>query len=204
MATKKVTTKKTTTRTKTTTKKTVTRKPKTTVVKEEPKVEVKTNKRFIKKKYVVFLCLYGLFFVLYSSMTSFAKFASVVSQSGSIAVAKWDVSLSGEDNAVFEPIVIGDDSTYQDYTLTVTSNSEVALSYSVVLTNVPDDLIVLVGDEAHRPTNNRITINNIGSFTALDNNRTHTHTLTFIVPIDSDAFDSQTIDIDVMFSQEEL
>lgn len=161
-------------------------------------------KRLLKKKYIVFLCLYALSFILYSSVTSFAKYASVVTQNGSVSVAKWDVSLSGEENEILPTITIGDDSTYQDYDLTVTSNSEVAINYSVVISNVPSGLRVIVGEDTYGPSNNKIIIDNIGHFSALDNHSTHVHRLTFIVPIDSDAFDSQTVDMDVIFSQVEL
>ena len=142
---------------------------------------------------------------MYYSVTSFAKYSSLITKNGSIAVAKWDVSLSGNDSETLPTIVIGDDSTYQEYDLTVTSNSEVAITYTLVLANVPEGLWVTVGNDSYSADENgRITIPDLGYFSALDNESTHVHKLTFIVPIDSEAFNDETIDIDVVFSQVEL
>ena len=217
MATKKTVAKKTTTR-KTTTKKTVTKKnlnaqprkraaAKPRVQKSKQVVEVQAQekpKKRLKKKYIVFLCLYALSFVLYYSSTSLARYATEINQAGNVGVAKWDVSLSGASSETLETITIGDDDTYQEYNLTVTSNSEVALTYSAVLTNVPNDLYIIVDDDETNPHHSQsgtITLNNLGSFEAADQDNTHVHKLKFIVPIGSDTITNQKIDIDVVFSQ---
>lgn len=168
--------------------------------------QVQKPKKRLKKKYIVFLSLYVLSFILYYSVTSFAKYSSLITKNTNIAVAKWDVSLAGSDNSeVLPTIVIGDDQTYQDYNLTVTSSSEVGITYTVVLTNVPSDLRVTVdGNRTFSPDEtNKIVMPDLGTFDAIDGNstRTNVHTLTFIVPIDSEAFSNQVIDIDVEFSQ---
>lgn len=154
----------------------------------------------LKKKFVVFLCLYGLFFILYFSVVSFAKYTSSVNKSGSIGVAKWDVSVAGSDSQTLPQITIGDASTYQTYNLTVTSLSEVGLTYSLVLSNVPDDVVITIGGVNYTPTNGNITVPNLGSIDAGDTTN-KVHAMTFSVPIDSDQITSETMDIDVVFTQ---
>lgn len=154
----------------------------------------------LKKKFVVFLCLYGLFFVMYFSVVSFAKYTSSVNKSGSIGVAKWDVSVAGSDSQTLPQITIGDASTYQTYNLTVTSLSEVGLTYSLVLSNVPDDVVITIGGVDYTPANGNITVPNLGSIDAGDTTN-KVHAMTFSVPIDSDQITSETMDIDVVFTQ---
>lgn len=207
---KKTTVKKTTTKT-VARKRTV--KPKAVQEKQplkkqvvEKQVQQEKPKR-LKKKYIVFLCLYALSFILYYSTTSLAKFATQINKTGNIGVAKWDVSLNGESSETLETITIGDDDTYQEFNLTVTSASEVGITYSAVLTNVPEGLYIIVDDDEYNPynpQNGTITINNLGSFDASENGQSRTHKLKFIVPIGSDAFSNREIDIDVVFSQVQI
>ncbi len=165
------------------------------------------TKKETKRKFIVFIFLYALFLVSYFGVKSLAKFASRVDSSGNVTVAKWAVSLIGADNQTLPNITIGDNSTNQDYNLSVTSNSEVALNYSLVINNVPDDLVVQIDhDTIHTPdtTTHKIIVNNLGSFIANDSNDTRNHTLSFSVPIDSDTITNQTLDIDVIFTQQAL
>ena len=159
------------------------------------------TKRRLKKKFVIFLCLYGLFFVMYFSVVSFAKYTSrITGNSGTMQVAKWDVSVAGSDSTTLPQITIGDASTYQTYNLTVTSLSEVGLTYSVVLRNVPDEVVLSVGGVDYTPSSGNITIPSMGSIDAGDTS-SKTHIMTFSVPINSDTIASTTMDIDVVFTQ---
>ena len=215
---KKTTVKKTTTKTvarKRTTKPKVVQEKQVQLKKQEPlkkqqqekQVQEVQKPRRLKKKYIVFLCLYALSFILYYSSTSLARYASQVTKTGSVGVAKWDVTLNGESSETLETITIGDDDTYQEFNLTVTSASEVGITYSAVLTNVPEGLYIIVDDDEYNPynpQNGTITINNLGSFDASENGQSRTHKLKFIVPIGSDAFSNREIDIDVVFSQVQI
>ena len=55
---------------------------------------------------------------MYFSVVSFAQYTSSVNKSGSIGVAKWDVSVAGSDSQTLPQITIGDASTYQTYNFT--------------------------------------------------------------------------------------
>ena len=162
-------------------------------------------KRKLKKKYIVFLSMYALFFVSCFTLITLAKYTSLLNRNGNVSVAKWDVSIAGENNKTLPTMTIGNSSTYQDYTLTVTSLSEVGITYSAVITGVPTGVQIQVDDNTiYTPTNNTITINNLGSFSANASNTTHTHKLSFIVPIDTDTITNQALDIDIVFVQNQL
>jgi hypothetical protein len=159
----------------------------------------------ISKKYTVFLYLYALFFLFYFSVSTMARYASTLNSSGTTTVAKWDVSISGLDNQTLPTITIGGSSTYQNYTLTVTSYSEIALDYSLIIDNAPNGLRVQVdGGTTYDAAGGSVTIGYLGSFVANDSTTTHTHTLKFMVPIGGDEFSNQELGIDVIFTQVDL
>lgn len=160
---------------------------------------MKTNKK-IKS----FLYLYALFFVSCFTIITMAKYTGIISKDKDIAVAKWDVSLAGNDNETLPTIVIGDSSTYQEYDLKVTSKSEVAINYALKISNVPHDLIIKIDDTNYQATRNSIIIDNFGSFNANDTDITHIHKLKFMVPINSNTITGQKLDIDVIFTQVNL
>ncbi len=163
------------------------------------------KKRVLKKKFVVFLSLYAIVFISYFSMTTLAKYTGLLNKNDSISVAKWNVDVVGEDNKTLPTMTIGKSSTYQDYNLSVTSTSEIAINYSVIISNVPSGVEVQVDDDIiYKERYNSIIIENLGFFDAEDTNKTHNHKFTLIVPLGIDAIDNETISIDVIFKQNEL
>ncbi len=159
-------------------------------------------KRKLKKKYVVFLSSYALLLISYFTMTTFAKYTSLLNVDGKISVAKWDVSIAGQDNIKLPTMYIGDSNTYQSYELSVTSKSETATNYSAIISNVPDGVQIQVDDnDLYSESNNVITIENLGSFNATDINNTHKHKFTILVPFGTNPFSDQQLDIDVIFTQ---
>ena len=161
------------------------------------------EKKKIKKITLFSICV--LSFLTFLSAPTLAKFISVINKTSNSSIAKWNVSIPGEDNKVLPTITIGDSSTYQDYNLNITSLSEVGINYSVTIDNVPDGLEIQVDNNTiYEENNNKIIINNLGTFDANDNNLTHTHTLTIIAPININIIDNKTLDIDVTFTQKKL
>lgn len=157
----------------------------------------------LRIKYLIFSVIYVLFFIVYFSAITIAKYTTVLNSNGNIDVALWDVYVLGNDNVTLPTITIGDSSTYQDYTFSVTSLSEVGLSYSLILSNVPTGIEVQVDDdEVYSESNSEIIISNLGSFDASDNNSTHNHKLTFIAPLGISTISNETIDLDVIFIQD--
>lgn len=155
---------------------------------------MKINKKFIG--------LYALVFVLYLTIITVARYTGKITSTGISSVAKWEVSLAGDASETLDTITIGN--VNQEYILSVTSTSDVATDYKLLLADVPDELIIEIDGVEYTPTNNEITIDPFGHFNANDNNSTHNHSLIFKVPIDSDEIDNETINIDVVFTQTAL
>ena len=163
------------------------------------------KKRKLKKKFVIFLSIYAVFFVSYFTITTLAKYTSLLNINGNVTVAKWDVSITGNNNQILPTMTIGKNSTYQNYNLSVTSTSEIAITYSVIITDVPTGVQVQIDNNTiYDEDNGTVTITNLGSFNANDNNTSHNHIITFIVPLGIDTFNNETMNIDVIFTQAEL
>lgn len=129
-----------------------------------------------------------------------AKYTSLFQSGDDGTVAKWSVT-SSSSSATTLNIVSGN--ATGTYTLDVTSTSEVSASYSIVLANVPSGIEVKVDNGAYHSPDGTGTIefSNVGAFTPNLSNSTHSHTLTFNSLLDAGTPASNTIDIDVIFTQ---
>ena len=147
------------------------------------------------------ICLIFLLAII-SNSYFLARYNSNVQGADNVNVACWNVNadISNNDNDSLS-LVSGNGTA--EYRIIITSESEVAANYSIVLSNVPNDLEVkLDNDEDFRViTNNTITIDNAGSFTANDSEIEHIHTLKFSYPINSNNIGSKSIKIDVIINQ---
>ena len=162
------------------------------------------QKIIIKKKFVIFLFVYLFLFTSYFSTITLAKYVGRISSSGTMAIAKWDVSLDTSDNASNTlNMTIGNTNTNASYILKITSLSEAKTSYSIVLSDLPEGLEVKLDDGNYKKqTNNKIVFDNAGYINANAETKTKTHTLTFGVAIDSDTITGSEINIDVVFNQD--
>lgn len=156
----------------------------------------------IKNKYKSFLVLYFLCFSLFFTAETFSKFLSIINVSGSLEVAVWDVALANPDA---EDVSLIAGNTTQDFLLTVTSTSEIASNYSIVITNVPAGVSVKIDNGSEfTPENNVIIIPNVGSFEANDANSQHQHTITVIASIDTGVLDKEQLSLYLTFTQVEI
>lgn len=158
-------------------------------------------KNKIKKKYKIFLIIYSAFFTLSIISVSLSKYSSSFITHGSQKIAKWDVSLNTLDNLTNNyDIVVGNSVSY---TLKVISNSEVAVSYSIIISKLPNDILVSFDGENYiSPINNSISYENVGSFFADDINNVHEHIIIFKTTADTQAALNKEIDLDVVFVQQ--
>ena len=143
-----------------------------------------------------------LIVVIVANSYLLAKYRSSFSGSDSSSIAKWNVSYDDTDNATKEVNLVFGNQSIEQYTLKVTSISEVSSKYSIILSNVPSELEVsLDGGTYATPTNNRIVFSNVGSFSVSDINMTHTHTLRFNAPLNANIGSTNYVDIDIKFEQ---
>ena len=160
----------------------------------------------VKKRLAIFLFVYFSLFASYYTTNTFTKCVGVLDKSGSLSIAKWDVSLNPTTGNTFN-IITGNTSENLDdqtYSFTITNNSDVALSYNIVLSNVPTGVEVVYDNVTYYESSNVVTITNAGSFLTTDLNNTHTHSLTFIAPAGTTSVTNNEVDIDVDFVQNSL
>ena len=164
---------------------------------------MRKQKRALRKKITEFLIIYFLFFTLNFTSNTFSKFVGRIDGSGSMIVAKWDVSVDNEISTKSINLVSGN--TTQEYTFEVESKSEIATKYDVILTNVPNDVKVSIdGKNKKTPTNNKIEFTNVGIFEANASTNKRTHVLKFETTIDTEVQNNTNIDLKVIFEQEKL
>lgn len=154
------------------------------------------KKRKLKKKFIVFFLLY---FVLISSIfiiRTFSKYSGSINKTGNTSVAEWDVSANIPDATITVAPV--DEETYN---LTVTSNSEVSVSYSMKVSNLPARTYVSVDGGKYSNGGNNITLSNVGTIKASDSIKTKTHTLKFKTAPEVTESTNRNVTIDVIFKQ---
>ncbi len=145
-------------------------------------------KKTFHKRRLVRIFLFGtLLFALLGgyAVGAFARYRSSVWSADRARVAKFDVSAVCTLEATDLEFALSSESPTASYPFSVTSESEVALSYDVVVT-LPSPLpsyisltIPSADGETLTPTSSdglRYTFSNVGSFTA--SGGTNTHTLT--------------------------
>ena len=161
------------------------------------------RKKKLKKKIIKFISIYIACFLVFNAAITIAKYVSETSGTGTKGIAKWEVLYDSSDNVTNKlNLVSGNEAQNQTYIIKVTSNSEVKASYSLVLTNVPNDVEAKVdGGSYVSPTNNTITIENIGTINANATNKTNTHTLKFNTPLNSQVIGENSINVEMKFVQ---
>ena len=151
----------------------------------------------LKKKFKVFLEIYLFLFSSCFSLATFAKYVGVISSSTSQQIAKWDVSVENDPNTNLE-VVCGNVS--QNYNLTVTSLSEVGVKYSVILSNVPSDVLVKIDDGSYvSGVNGVVTFNDVGIIYTSDSVKNNI--ITFYSELGCNALTNIDVTIDVKFEQ---
>ncbi|MCR5185611.1 MAG: hypothetical protein K6D97_00645 [Clostridia bacterium] len=168
--------------------------------------EIRRSKRFrrttIVRRFSNFVFLYLVLFTIHFSMITMSKYTATSIGSGSTSVAKWEVSADNTISSKNISLVAGN--TTQDYKVKVTSTSEVANTYSIVITDIPNDVKVSLDGVESTPEGNLITFTNAGSFLANDINKIHEHTLKFDAPLESNAINNAQLNLDIIFVQNEI
>ena len=166
--------------------------------------QVNKKTPFVFYASMVLLCLV----MISSSMTGglFARYTTSVTGSDSARVAKFDVSITDLTSTNLSLNSFDQDKLSANTTFTVTSNSEVTVKYSLVVT-FPSALpayltLTLDGNSATTVSGNTYTFTNVGSF-APGTGNSATHKMTFAVAPGLQAADvsMNNISVDVIFEQ---
>lgn len=152
-------------------------------------------KRKVKKKFINLLFIYILLLSPKLIINTYSKYQSINYKQGNISIAKWNNDTLFSSNDV--NLVSGN--TTDDYILTINSLSEVGCEYKIILSNVPNDLLVSFNDSDYiEPNNNKIIFNNYIEAGRIYQENIVLH---FKSLIDLPNLDNYKIKIDVVFSQ---
>lgn len=156
----------------------------------------------ITRRILILILTYSILFIIYYSMTTLSRYTSTGLGSGGTSIARWDVSVDGDNSVLNDELELVSGNTPQSYNIKVTCESEVATKYSVVISDVPNDLEISIdGGSFQTPTNHEVTFTDIGTFPVNSANTEHQHTLTFNAPLNSNVLGDNEINIRVKFNQ---
>ena len=148
-----------------------------------------------------FLYIYALLFTLCFGVLTMAKYTGVAEETGTVSIAKWDVLA----NIPTEDINLVAGNNIDTYTLTVTSKSEVATNYSIVISNLPIGVQVALDNNNYKNVSSgKVQFNNVGSFNANASNTSKNHTLKIKAELYADEQTNKKIKVDVVFTQKKI
>lgn len=156
------------------------------------------KKTKLKKKFKIFFVLYFTLFTSFFAANTFAKYYGQVNGNGNVSLAKWDVSIDTPDSDSRIDLIAGN--TTDSYNLNITSNSDTKTDYTIVISNLPNNMKVSFdgGTSFQTPSNNIVTFS--GTINANAAVKTVNYNLVFDAPIGVNP-ETYNASIDVLFSQ---
>ena len=152
------------------------------------------------KKKILLLSAFTMF-VFAIIVTTFAIFRGGTSVTGSVRAATWSISRS--QSASGDSLSVIPELASDVYNLTVTSSSEVDVTYTIIISNLPVGVEVALDNGTYQtPTSGTVRISN--AQTVINYNdavKTKNHTLTFRATSSAQVISDQEIDVDVEFKQ---
>ena len=163
-------------------------------------------KKIKKDKFIVFLIVYLIFLTLSFTMFTLSKYVGRVEKLGNATIAEWNVNLdteAGNTGIIGDNLVITSGTTNQDYRLTVYNNSEVAVTYSIIITSLPAGVTVAIDDgtPVAQDANHKVQFINQGTINANAVTKSVVHKLTFAAPLGTAEVTNDDINIEVVFVQ---
>ncbi len=140
-------------------------------------------------------------FCIFSIPYSLGILKSNVSSLAALDTALWSVSVDSNSNRTIN--LMPNAGTAQ-FTVVVTSNSEVDTEYSVIVSNIPSGVDVKLDNgnfESLENGSDTITFSNVGTIVYGNGDNEKTHVLTFRANADAVIVSNQTVNIDVEFKQ---
>ena len=159
------------------------------------------NKEENKKIFKYFLIMY-IFLISNIFITkTYSKIVSSVSRKGNLAVAKFNVSAMFSNESL--NLISGNN--IESYMLNVINNSEVAINYSIVISNVPDGITVSLDDGVFIDPDSNHQIKFIsGKLIPTKDSATKSHLLHFKSLLDLNNLFNYEMQIEVVFTQESI
>ena len=160
---------------------------------------MKIKKTYKYSSFAIFLLLCLTLFTLAHINDAKSKYKSNAGGDSNASVAEWVVALDTVTEGNSFNLVTGN--TNVDYTIKVKSTSQVSCNYTIIVSNVPNDINVCLDDVNEKTSSaNRVIFSNVGSFIIGDGTQEREHKLSFSAPLESSANNNQ-INIQVVFTQ---
>lgn len=151
------------------------------------------------KQFQIVVMLYLLLVFCIPSSLGIYKKTTVTS--GSLTAAKWDVSLNQNGISGNVTATIGN-ANGASYTLKLVNGSEVDVTYSITISNIPSGVDVMINGGSYlTPQNGTVTISNAGTINYSSSPVEVTRTLTFRANNGASTINNQPVTIDVDFKQ---
>ena len=148
---------------------------------------------------IAILALVLCFFVIPGSL---AIYRNIANKNNNVASAQWNVVLNQSNVNNYISVVAGDNTSSASYTVNITSTSEVDITYSIVVDNVPTGVTVSLDNGSFQtPSNNTVIFSNVSTINYSDVNKTKSHSLTFKAAAGTTYVTDNEIDIDVVARQ---
>lgn len=164
------------------------------------------EKKVLKKILIVLIYVYLFISLSYFTTDTLSRYFTILPESSSsLDIAKWEVYLDTTDNTADVLDLVSGGNTNKNYILKVTSNSDVAVNYSIEVSDLEPGLSVLLdGNNSGTVLNDKVIFENAGSFDAGNNNAINEHILTFSTTLGTGDIDGNSVKIDVIFTQVSL
>ena len=130
--------------------------------------------------------------------SSFGLYKRSSTSTNAFDAANWSVSLN-QTGISGNVLVTEGDTNGSTYTLNVVSNSEVDVTYDIIISNIPSGVQVKLGNGSFAPQSSTVTFSNAGTISYGDG--PNTHTLTFKANNGATIVNNQQVNIDVDFKQ---
>ena len=140
--------------------------------------------------------------LLFVFPATYAIYKKMVFGTGLVNAAEWSVALNqtGQNNNL--SVVPDPNGTTASYTVNVRSDSEVDVTYSIVISNLPSGTSVsLDGGNYHQETNNQVILSGVGSIPYNDSIRTRSHVVRFKAGSNAAVVSNQEVSINVVMNQ---
>ena len=160
---------------------------------------MRINKQYKYSSIAILLLLCLILLTLKHINDAKSKYKADANGASNSSIAQWSVALDSVTEGNSFNIIAGNTSI--DYSVKVESASEVSCSYSIIVSNVPNDVRVSLDDgDTKTPSSNVVTFDNSGSFIIGNGITERIHKLSFSAPIESNTNNNQ-INIQVLFTQ---
>ena len=154
------------------------------------------------KKIMPIPIIISILVILFIIPMSYAIYRSYSTGGVTIAAASWNVSLNQNNVNNNLTIIPGENGATASYTINITSNSEVDVTYDVVISGLPNGVSVAFGDRAPQlASSGTVTITNAGTILYNAQNKTNTHTLTFSAASNATCVNNQSVTVNVIAKQ---